>query len=170
MVYIVFDIQILRITDILVLADLGVVVLPLVGVVTQVGVLVDGYLKVSASAAGEKVSVYLVEGDARVDVDALFFELHALENEHRHELSEQLLHHIEAVGASGHVINGVAHGEENSFDTASPWRVVEFGIAVCYIRNAYKIVCLLHFAECFLEAFQAADPTEHEVFCGGEAV
>lgn len=150
--------------------DFGVVVLPLVGVVTQVGVLVDGYLKVSASAAGEKVSVYLVEGNARVDVDALFFELYALKNEHRHELSEQLLHHIEALGASGHVINGVAHGEENSFDTASTGRVVEFGVAVGYIRYAHKIVCCLHFAECFLEAVQAADPTKHEIFVGGEAI
>ena len=99
--------------------DLGVVVLPLVSVVTQVGVLIDGYLKVSASAAGEEVTVYLVKGDARVDVDAVFFEFYTLKNEHRHKLSEQLLHHIEAVGASGHVIYGVAHGEENSFDTAS---------------------------------------------------
>ena len=128
------------------------------------------YCEISASAAGEKVAVYLVECDARVDVDAMFFKFDALKNEHRHELSEQLLHHIEALGASGHVIYGVAHGEENSFDTASTGRVVEFGVAVGYIRYAHKIVCCLHFAECFLEAVQAADPTKHEIFVGGEAI
>ena len=93
-----------------------------------------------------------------------------LHDQHRHKLSKQLLHHIEAVSASGHVVYGVAHSKENSFDTASPRRVVEFGIAVGYIRYAYKIVCRLHLAECFLEAFQAADPTENKVFGGGEAV
>lgn len=118
----------------------GFELLPFIGIISEIGVFIDGYLKIGASAAGEEIPVNFSKGDARVKVDARLFEFCFLQNQNRHHLPEQFAHGFHARVTSLHALGGVAHGEEHSLDSACPWRVVEFGVAVGYIRNAAEIV------------------------------
>ena len=51
-------------------------------------------------------------------------------NEHGHELPEQLTHDIHTLLTGGHVVEGVAHGEEDSLYAARVGCVVQFGISL----------------------------------------
>ena len=129
----------------------------------EMAVAIDCDLKISAGAAGEKVTVNLVERDTGVDVNAIFFEPRFLQNKLRGELPEQFAHGFHALGASFHIFGSVAHGEENSFDSPCPRRVIEFRVAVGDVADAHESGCRLHLRQGFLEALQAADTAEDEV-------
>ena len=64
----------------------------------------------------------------------------------------------------------MAHSEKHRFDAASARSVVEFGIAVGYIRHTYKGSLRLGFVDRFLEAVKTADAAEGKTFGLSEAV
>ena len=86
-------------------------------------------------------------------------------DENRHELAEQLAHDVHALLPCGHVINGMAHGEEYRLDTPSMRRVVQLRIALRDVRDSDKGGCGLKRLQGFLEAVEAGDTAEAELVC-----
>ena len=97
---------------------------PFIGIVTQVGINVNGYLEVCAGAAREEVSVNFVERYPRVEVDAMVLQLGFLQNQQRYELAEELAQGLHAACPCRHVVNLVALGEEHSLHPTGAGRVV----------------------------------------------
>ena len=64
----------------------------------------------------------------------------------------------------------MAHGEEYRLDTSGARRVVQFGIAVGYIADAYESGLSLRLVDGFLEAVETADAAEGKTFWLSEAV
>lgn len=103
---------------------------PLFVVVDEGGVGVDGDLEVCAGAAGEEVAVDFLELYSWVEVEVLLLDAGLLEDELGHELTEEFAHGVHAGLAGGHIVDWVAHGEEDRLHTAGVGGVVEFGVAV----------------------------------------
>ena len=147
---------------------------PLVGIVSQICVDIDGDLEKGAGAAREEISVNLVERYSRVEIDAVVLQLGFLQNELRHELPEHLAHGVHAGVACPHVVNLMAHRHEDCLHTASSRCVVLLGVAVGDVAHADKSQRLLHIIKCFLETVQSADPAKGEALrfceaiCGGQ--
>ncbi len=87
-------------------------------------------MEVGAGCAGEEVSLYLGEGDLRVEVDAVLFEAGFLQKKHGHELPEKFAEGVEAPLPRLHIVEGVAHGEEHGLYAACPWGVVHIHVAL----------------------------------------
>lgn len=84
-----------------------------------------------------------------------FLDPRLLLDENRHELTEQLAHDVHALLPCGHVINGMAHGEEYRLDTPSMRRVIQFRIALRDVRDSDEGSSGLKRLQGFLEAVEA---------------
>ena len=127
-------------------------------------------MEIGARAAGEKVLVDFLEGDAWVEVDAVLFKAGLFEDEFAHELAEKLAHGVHARLACGHVVEGVTHGEEDGLDAARVGRVVHFDVALADVADGDDGRGGLELLEGFLEAVQAGDLGEGELLFFGEFV
>lgn len=78
---------------------------PFIGIVSQVGIDIYGYLKIRAGTSAEEVSVNLVERYPRVEVDTVLLQLGLLQDQQRHVLAEELAQGFHAAGTSRHVVN-----------------------------------------------------------------
>ena len=58
----------------------------------------------------------------------------------------------------------MAHGEEYRLDTSGTRRVVQLGIAVGYVADAYESGLSLRLVDRFLEAVKSADTAEGKTF------
>ena len=144
--------------------------LPFCGGIAEVGISVNSNLKEGTGAAGEEILVDFLEGDSRVEVDVVLLLLCLFEDEHAHELAEKFAHGVHTLLASGHVAEGVAHGEENSLYAARVGTVVHLDVTLGDVRHGDDGGGGLELAEGFLEAVQAGDFGEGESLFFGEFV
>ena len=63
--------------------------------------------------------------------------LRLFEDELAHKLAEQLAHGVHALLACCHVIDGVAHCEEDRLHSSSVRTVVHLDIALAYVADSY---------------------------------
>ena len=143
---------------------------PFIGIVSQVGIDIYGYLEVSASAAAEEVSVNLVERYPRVEVDALLLQLGFLQNQQRHVLAEELAQGLHAACPCRHVVNLVALCQEHGLHPTGMGRVVQLGKAIGDVADAHEGGCPLHVGQGLLEPVQAADMAKGKAFTFCQAV
>ena len=112
--------------------------LPFSGVITEVGISVNGYLEESTGTAREEVLVDFLKGDTRVEIDIMLLLLRLFKDELAHKLPEQLAHGVHALLACCHVIDGMAHGEEHCLHSSSVRTVVHLDIALAYVADSMK--------------------------------
>lgn len=83
--------------------------------------------------------------------------LRLFKDELAHKLSEQLAHGVHALLACCHVIDGVAHGEEDRLHSSSVRTVVHLDIALAYVADSDDSRGGLQLLQGFLEAIESAD-------------
>jgi len=127
-------------------------------------------LEIGARAAGEEVLVDFLKGDAWVEVNVVLFLFCFFQNRFAHELAEEFAHGVHARLSGGHVAEGVAHGEENRFDSSGVGTVVYFDVALADVRHGDDGDGGLELIEGFLEAVQTGDLGEGEGMGLGEFV
>lgn len=96
--------------------------------------------------------------------------LRLFEDELAHKLAEQLAHGVHALLACCHVIDGVAHGEEDRLHSSSVRTVVHLDIALAYVADSDDSRGGLQLLQGFLEAVESADLCEDKVMGLGELV
>ena len=83
-----------------------------------------------------------------------FLDPRFLLNEHRHELSEQLVHDVHALLTCFHIIKSVTHGKEHRLHPSGVRRVVQFRISLRDVRDSDEGSSRLQGLQSFLEAVE----------------
>ena len=148
----------------------GLFFFPLVLVKLQIGVGIYCDLEVGTGASREEIAVYFLEGDSRVDIDAMLLQSCLFQNEDSHKLPEEFAHGFHAAFYCIHVIYGMAHCQEHRLHSSSVRCVIDVRIAVGDVRGADEGLALLKMSESFLEAIQPADLAKAKSVCSSETV
>ena len=115
---------------------------PFIGIVSQVGINIYGYLKISAGTPAEEVSVNLVERYPRGEIDAVLLQLGFLQYQQQHVLAEELAQGFHVACLCRHVVNLVALRQEHCLHPTGVGRVVQLCKAIGDVADAHEGGCL----------------------------